>query len=473
MVGLTILHSHHKGNLLHSVLMHWLGFDGGLTGPRQFSDPQLAVINTTSWTWTQTFTPDSEASTHSSGQLSPGAIYGIVVGCFFLFSVGFFFFIRWYLARRYRREGPPLKGSKTEKARESKFYQLFWWPSHSQSSDPLTTPSEEDRMLTMENIGHGTRTSSSTDVSFPPLVIASRPATMSASHGTTPYPAPPKSRDKSSFLIIPYAPPDSPAATLSTSATLTTTDWTLHSGYHSSASTNTSASASSNSSRGAGSTLYSLSPQHQRPHYSNHTLGTGQQDENSSPSFAQFSKGDRLPQDVADIQQGFYNKTLQHSKYYDIRRQNEIREHPELDRSGTMYSLLQRTDAEEADNNKNRKGNNLQRQGKQQLSRQKVDLYDTRRDLNNLDSMTTFEGAPEPSSSTITATTTAVPLSTSISARSSTFPSKPLREIEVGEESIQGEWNGVEDGTLLMSSHLETSALSLPPHPAPFADGFR
>lgn len=34
-----------------------------------------------------------------------------------------------------------------------------------------------------------------------------------------------------------------------------------------------------------------------------------------------------------------------------------------------------------------------------------------------------------------------------------------LREVDLGEESISGSVNGVEAGTILLSSHLETSAL--------------
>ncbi|GJJ78770.1 hypothetical protein EMPS_11129 [Entomortierella parvispora] len=462
------------------------GFDGGLTGPRQFSDPQLAVINTTSWTWTQIFTPDSMVSTNTSGQLSSGVIDGIVAGCLFLFAVALFFLVRWYLARRYRREAPPFKDSKAAKSQGSKFYQFSWWAPLPQINDTKGSPSEEHRMLTMENIGHGTRASSSTDVSFPPPppVIASRPAIMSSPHGTPPYPIPPKSKDKSPFLIIPYAPPDSPAATFSTLATLTTTDSTLQSGYHGTISTNASGSAGSSSGRGAGSTLFSHAQHQQRIPHPSQALGTGQlggsstsfsSSSSSSSSVAQFSKGDRLPQDLADIQLGFYNRTLQHNKHYDMRRQNEIREHPELDRSGTVYSLLRRVEAEDADADNNRKGKHLQRQREQQPSRQRVNLYNTRADLNNPDSTATLQGTQEPSTSTMAATATATaatdPLSSSISTRSLTFPSNTLKEIEVGEEPIQGEWNGVEDGTLLMSSHLETTSLTVASPPAPPADG--
>lgn len=34
-----------------------------------------------------------------------------------------------------------------------------------------------------------------------------------------------------------------------------------------------------------------------------------------------------------------------------------------------------------------------------------------------------------------------------------------LREVDLGEESISGSVNGLEAGTILLSSHLETSAL--------------
>ncbi|KAG0048675.1 hypothetical protein BGZ83_006414 [Gryganskiella cystojenkinii] len=467
------------------------GFDGGLTGPRQFSDPQLAVINTTSWTWTMQFTPDSTASapgTSSSRGLSSEATYGIVAGvCVLLLAVATFFVMRWYLPRRYRREGPPPSKNAKDGKSGGKFYNLSWWSGHSLSRDPLVRTSEEDKMLSMDHVGHTTGTSSSEDASphlLPPPLAPRPPRSLSS----TPYPLPPRLRmDKSPFLIIPYAPPASPSVSESTSVGTTAMSGADTNATFNTFNTSTSGSSSNssgtnlnintNSGTGSGTTLFSPLQHnhryHQSPHFPIHQLDLKQQEQQRQQmsqqqdhSSTRFSRGDRLPQDLADVQQGFYNKTQQHNKYYEMRRQNEIRQHPELDRSGTIYSMLERVDADNELAEANQRylqqqyyGSSPYNQGYYSSSGLgSASFYPVATSSSVSDTPLSQHGDPTTGPSTTMATTPRIPLSTSASQRSFSYP---LREIEVGEESITGNWNGIDDGTLLMSSHLETAVVAL------------
>ncbi|KAG0312107.1 hypothetical protein BGZ99_009724 [Dissophora globulifera] len=63
------------------------GYDGAYLGAKDFALPQVAIINTTSWSWVTDFTPGSLTEKTGSGDLSKGAIAGIVAGGTFLLVI--------------------------------------------------------------------------------------------------------------------------------------------------------------------------------------------------------------------------------------------------------------------------------------------------------------------------------------------------------------------------------------------------
>jgi len=162
-----------------------------------------------------------------------------------------------------------------------------------------------------------------------------------------------------------------------------------------------STALNSDSTSGMSSTLYDTQTS---PHNtSSSTTSTSKASKTSGSNSSERKKlgltdlpeSTRMPHTLADMHHGQYVKTLQHHKQYERRRQEELRLNSGLARSGTHESLVSRFGHVGYDDE----------------------------DLG---------------------------LATGVLR---------LREVDLGEESISGSVNGVEAGTILLSSHLETSAL--------------
>ncbi|KAG0325501.1 hypothetical protein BG000_001777 [Podila horticola] len=170
-------------------------------------------------------------------------------------------------------------------------------------------------------------------------------------------------------------------------------------------STSSTALNSDSSTSGMSSTLYDTQ---MSPHNisSSSTTPTGKTSNNNSSGserrklgLTDLPESARMPHTLADMHHGQYVKTLQHHKQYERRRQEELRLNLGLARSGTQESMGR-------------------------LGGYKNYGYDD--DDDDLG------------------------LATGVLR---------LREVDLGEESISGSVNGLEAGTILLSSHLETSAL--------------
>ncbi|KAG0018595.1 hypothetical protein BGZ81_010165 [Podila clonocystis] len=169
-------------------------------------------------------------------------------------------------------------------------------------------------------------------------------------------------------------------------------------------STSSSAGKADSASLGMSSTLYDsqISPNNNS---SSSTTSTSRATNNSNNGserrklgLTDLPESTRMPHTLADMHHGQYVKTLQHHKQYERRRQEELRLNSGLVRAGTQESISSL-------------GGN-------------IDGYDDEEDD--------------------------LGLATGVLR---------LREVDLGEESISGSVNGLEAGTILLSSHLETSAL--------------
>ncbi|KAF9992124.1 hypothetical protein BGZ80_002375 [Entomortierella chlamydospora] len=324
------------------------GYDGGLTGPQQFSQPQFAILNTTSWLWLNNFTP---APNSKNNPPSPGIPIGAIIGIAFVaciltgilgFVVGRVLWQRWNF----------------KNGRGDNLFR-FLRPSH--SNELLVDGSRADNPPSpITEFGSASCTS----------IVSS---SMNSDAGTrTLY----NSRDREPFLIIPYAPD-----LLSTS---TNNSVTLNSSNFSDTSTRANA--------------YEMASIH-----SDRRSRTKKMSE-SRTGEPEIVKGSRLPLDLADIQQGHYVKTIQFQKQFE-RHREQLSSDNSIQRMGTQDSLF----------------------GSSHAGRGGVGSAGT--------------GAVDDDG---------VYFATGVI---------DLRDIDFGEEPISGSWDPIEDGNILLSSHIDNSHL--------------
>jgi len=320
-----------------------IGFDSILGAPRQYSQPQVAIINTTSWEWGSNFVP---AHSSDSNGMSSGLVIGITVGGTVILCVIFFMIGRLLWERRQLKE---------QRLLGKKGYNVSRM---SQSTQPLMESGEfytqdtdlgSAAMVSFTSSQHPyqsdfyqqQRGRSGSNTSYDSGLDGSR--TM-ASQRTG-------EREREPFLIIPYSPTD---LTSDTTSPRTPSEAAVRS----------------------------------------HPVGHTKRDSHGTlaSTSSTIEKGDQLPQTLADIQHGHYVKTLQHQKMYERRRQElEQQQQFRLNRSQTQHTVGGHHDG---------------------------------MDGNNLD------------------------LATAVIA---------LKEVDVGEEPFTGGWYDDNDGTVLLSSHLDQS----------------
>ncbi|KAF9915145.1 hypothetical protein BX616_006815 [Lobosporangium transversale] len=314
------------------------GFDGALTGPRQFSLPQVAIINTTSWEWISTFTPPLTITTTPPKGLAVAVIIGITAGSCFLIAV-FCAGVGYLILRR----------------REKRF------KSHKEIFKAVRASKSQEPLMSSDTSPAGSEPSSTPMIPFRITYHPNQSNSESISQVSL------RSKERQPFLIIPFAPDNASTSTIN----LSTTD-----------------TADMSSTIGNNTIMMSAKQKN---------------DEGIGASNDLYSKGYQLPQTLADIQHVQYVKTLQHQKQYE-RRMREMGQrqaqgsHHRLHRQGTHHTIL--------------------RQGENDDNNDGVDL------------------------------------ATSVIQ---------LKEIDVGEEPMMGSWNNIEDDTMLLSSHLDTSKLNINP----------
>ncbi|KAI1307894.1 hypothetical protein EDD11_004366 [Mortierella claussenii] len=266
------------------------GFNGPLMGPKQFSEPQVAIINTTSWAWASDFIPSMETTPPSS--LSQGVVIAIIVSGSLLLAILLSIMGRLIWQRRKR------PGRKQE---------IFKSIRASKSSEPLM---ESDCYITESEV------SATPMVPFSTAHLANNSIPGSISQTSL------RLKEREPFLIIPYAP-----------------DTTMT--YDSGSTVRMDLSTSMQSDTMVNSSV---------PMRSDLKISTGSDTGPYRPSGnngESFVKGYQLPQTLADIQHGQYVKTLQHQKQYERRRRDleqQSAHHP-LHRQSTQYSF-QEYDAE-------------------------------------------------------------------------------------------------------------------------------
>ncbi|KAF9350884.1 hypothetical protein BGX26_010967 [Mortierella sp. AD094] len=257
------------------------GYDGGLTGPQQFSQPQLVILNTSSWLWLNNFTPAPSTNKNpGNSEMSVGAIIGITFAVCVLtgilgFVVGRVLWQKWNF----------------KNGRSDNIFR-FLRTSH---SNELLVNSGDNPSSPITEFGSVSCTSIAT-------------SGMNSDTGTrTLY----NSRDREPFLIIPYAP-DLLSTSISNSNTLNSNPF------------------SDTSTR---SNIFEMASIHSesRPRTRNRN-GSGTND-------SAIVKGNQLPQDLADIQQGHYVKTVQFQKQFE-RHREQLSSDSSIQRMGTRDSLF-------------------------------------------------------------------------------------------------------------------------------------
>lgn len=408
------------------------GYTTSSAGVLNFSVPQLAIINTDSWTWTLNFKPGPPLpwfSSHSQPSLlSTGAIIGIALGCCILLGILLFL-----LARKFWRS----KWENTIQSRRKRLQgKLF---GGTLSSEPLVYSDElRDRdddmspdstartsMIPFTQLGDSAATTEGRN-QFP------RPDSYqqeqkqkqyvlqhqhNQQHQQQQHQNYPQKHPFPSAFPQPGFPLQSPVVVKQLQSTQTTNTNARHQGQRSSGQTKKPSSAfliipyvpdesafstsstalNSDSTSGMSSTIYDSQAS---PHNTfSSTTSTSKTSSNGSErrklGLTDLPESARMPHTLADMHHGQYVKTLQHHKQYERRRQEELRLNSGLARSGTHESLMGRFGHVGYDDE----------------------------DLG---------------------------LATGVLR---------LREVDLGEESISGSVNGVEAGTILLSSHLETSVL--------------
>ncbi|KAF9195683.1 hypothetical protein BGZ50_003853 [Haplosporangium sp. Z 11] len=360
------------------------GFDGGLTGSRQFSDPQVAVINTTSWAWTTHFTPSPESLVDDAGAGSSGlslVTIGLIIGGSIILSI--LFFILGFMFWRYRKY--KLHNDHHAGGNKKSKHTLFQIGRGSRSAEPL---------MAIDDVSTTRLTSES--VSMAPL----RSSTGYKQSRTSIR----QKEGRIPLLIVPYAPTEDLSSTASwMSSTPTPTSTGSSPGFASSAHSDS---------------MVSNSMDHKS--WTQGRIASGSLPSSASPSTSEFFRGGRLSKDDADIQQGYYIKTLQHHRQYEMRREQEAKQNPYLGRSGTHYTFIEH-------GKKHEQGHRYGR-GRGGISR---GAYGNDKDSDD------DQDGPD--------------FATTVIA---------LKEVDLGEEPIrEGKATSVEDGTILLSSHLDTTQL--------------
>ncbi|KAG0343835.1 hypothetical protein BG005_002160 [Podila minutissima] len=350
---------------------------GGYTttspGVKDFAAPQLAIIDTDSWTWTLNFKPGppspmSSPQSPSSSTLSTGAIVGIALSCCFL--------IGWRKRegnmqnRKKRLQGKLLGGTQsseplvhsdelrdqhdddvspdsTVRTSMIPFAQMGGSVATTQGRGPLPWPEslqqgQEQKQYFLRYQQHQqqqqqhrqqnqiypqkqpfnppTFPQPSLPLQSPVVVKQLSPVqvtTLNAQQRQEPWHSNQSKKPSSPFLIIPYVPDDSAFSTSSTTP-------------------------KSDSSGSLGDTQ--TSP-HNTPLWS--TASTSKASNNSSGSerrklgLTDLPESARMPHTLADMHHGQYVKTLQHHKQYERRRQEELRLNLGLARSGTQESMIE------------------------------------------------------------------------------------------------------------------------------------
>ncbi|KAG0366612.1 hypothetical protein BGZ54_005119 [Gamsiella multidivaricata] len=230
------------------------GYNGSISGPQSFTEPQIALLNTQNWAWVSNYEPDA-----SSSRLPVLAVVGISFGASLLlglvvFVVGGFFWKRHSTNRQKRRD-------------QSR---------RSHSSYPL-----------IDSTNDGEHNSSSNHLIPPRDLFFSGLDTRSFSRNSDDWRSAqrsilPKDGKTLPLIIVPYSPTET----------------------MSSASFPVAATAEADSS----------------------TKKTRRNDKVE----IDFAESKRLSRTVADIQHGYYIRTLQHNKYYDMRRSDLQRTQPGL-----------------------------------------------------------------------------------------------------------------------------------------------
>ncbi|KAF9327075.1 hypothetical protein BG006_009582 [Podila minutissima] len=427
---------------------------GGYTitspGVKDFAAPQLAIIDTDSWTWTLNFKPGppspmSSPQSQSSSTLSTGAIVGSALGCCFLIGVLLFF-----LARKFKWRKQEGNMQNRRKRLQGKLFSGTQ-SSGTQSSEPLVH-SDELRDQHDDDVSPD----STVRTSMIPFAQMGGSVATTQGRGPLPWPEslqqgqeqkqyflqhqqhqqqqqqqqhpqqnqiyPQKQPFKSPTFPQPSLPLQSPVVVKQLSSVQVTTlnAQQRQEPWHSNQSKKPSSpfliipyvpddsafstSSTAPNSDSNGSLDDTQTSPHNTPSWS--TASTTKASNNSSNGserrklgLTDLPKSIRMPHTLADMHHGQYVKTLQHHKQYERRRQEELRLNSGLARSGTQESMARLG------------GNNY------------YGYDDEDDDLG---------------------------LATGVLR---------LREVDLGEESISGSVNGLEAGTILLSSHLETSAL--------------
>ncbi|KAF9570493.1 hypothetical protein EC968_001767 [Mortierella alpina] len=357
------------------------GFDGGLTGPRQFSNPQVAVINTTSWERTSNFVPGTSETEDDASELSPGIVIGIVGGSCVILGIMFAVLGRMLWRRHQDRKRP------YDPATEEPTNNIFKSVRASRSNEPLMNT--EDRFYNGSDSGSSPMMHFATDDQGGKY-DARNNLTNSNSNETT------NLQHKSSrepFLVMPYPPKEITSGDFTSTGSLTTMAMssTMYQSTHPQSNTLVARSVP----------LWTTDLSSDRDKRGRRVLGKSLPMEASSKS-SELLIGERLPQTEADIQHSHYVRTLQHHKQYERRRMQEQQQNPYLNRSGTQHTTMGDFD------------------GANPFGQDAEESFD---------------------------------LTTSVIE---------LREVDVGEEPMSISYegmDGVEDGTILLSSHLDTSKL--------------
>lgn len=390
------------------------GYDGALTGPRQYSEPQVAVINTASWEWGFNYMPDSASLGNANGDgsqgMKSGAVIGIVVGGSLVLIVIFALIGRLLWERRTLKRqrlsvdsGASL-GKDGGAGNRSKHGYTTSTMSHSSSTIPLMEGDENYSDANSGTIGYQLQDSpfqyrqvhfqdSNNKNSYPPNRRQRQGSNDTSSDGTASRSSlRPKERDREPFLILPYKPSISDLSDSTASPTFPNSRSTL----------------ASPTATGGPMTTHITTPteaafkfghpySHQGRRESHGTLVSNP----ASPTTSSFVKGDQLPTTLADIQHGQYVKTLQYQKMHERmyeRRKQELQKSG-LDRSGTQHTM------------------------------------------DSGITQSAYGGGG------------GIDLATAVIA---------LKEVDVGEEPFRGSWYGIDDGNILLSSHLDDPPPSEP-----------
>ncbi|KAF9913640.1 hypothetical protein BX616_009793 [Lobosporangium transversale] len=272
------------------------GYEGAASGPKQFSLPQLGIINTDKWSWAANFEPNGGAA----WSLPPGAIIGIVVGAGLILCVIGLIAWRIFSMRR-----------KTHELNEGH---------NPQSSEPLMDDGaphfQHDSCYNMNTMNKldVLLSASTRSASFTPSLESNSSNGIggNSSNRSLVSRAVPGFKSPLPLIITPY----SPAATMSSGS-------------------------------------FSMTPTDPSS-FNNHKKQNKQKNHHdtlNNKTNIDLPESERLPQQLADMQYGHYIRTLQHNKQYEKRRSDLQNLSPSLRRVDT--TVLHDKIWEEGSNNDN------------------------------------------------------------------------------------------------------------------------